>query len=122
MLLGVCVGRQQAGGDAGRRGLECCVGAAGCPAFLLGLQSSMAAREPGTQAPSSPVQAQQGPADPQLYADSPGSPSPAPLQVRYDQAGHERWKKSFSYESRPGPPWSYPQTGGAHSCSQFRCG
>lgn len=33
------------------------------------------------------------------------------LLVRYDQAGHERWKKSFSYESRPGPPWSYPQTG-----------
>lgn len=33
------------------------------------------------------------------------------LLVRYDQADYERWTRSFKYESRPGPPWSYPQTG-----------
>jgi len=42
--------------------------------------------------------------------------SPRLLQVRYDQADYEQFTKSFDYESRPGPPWSYPQTGeGLHA-------
>lgn len=33
------------------------------------------------------------------------------LQVKYDRSAPLSFTKAFSYESRPGPPWSYPQTG-----------
>lgn len=52
------------------------------------------------------------------YAPTPGPrpTHPAPFvafepQVKYDRAAPLSFTKAFSYESRPGPPWSYPQTG-----------
>ncbi|KAL4425029.1 hypothetical protein ABPG77_001807 [Micractinium sp. CCAP 211/92] len=33
------------------------------------------------------------------------------LLVKYDRSGPLSFTKAYSYGSRPGPPWSYPQTG-----------
>lgn len=47
-----------------------------------------------------------------LLPDGGVAVSAGKLLVRYAQSEPGVFTKAFSYPDRPGPPWSYPQTGG----------